>query len=115
MSQLENAKDAAKLQRRMADLWYMLDRLWGGGNGEGMMNGTITEIRIRRPQYPGGPTTIVVKGVDEQGRFVGFSEAVDTPLAVHGVLARIQAGQMKWREDRPWQGPKADVEPDGSQ
>lgn len=100
----------ARQRRREERLWRLLECVWHHSQGGNLMDGRITEIRIRKPDYEGGPARLIVKGMDESGKYVGFSEGIDTPTGLLAVLDRIKAGQMKWREDRPYQ-PRL---PDGS-
>lgn len=99
----DKAGNEARQRRREERLWRLLECVWHHSSGGNLMDGRITEIRIRKPDYEGGPVKLVIKGLDESGKYVGFSEGIDTPTGVLAVLDRIKAGQMKWREDKPYQ------------
>jgi len=99
----DKAGNEARQRKREERLWELLVTVWHAPQERCLMGGRITEIRIRKPDYEGGPVKLVVKGVDDTGKYVGFSEGLDTPIGVLAVLDRIRSGQMKWREDRPYQ------------
>jgi hypothetical protein len=66
----------------------------------GLIDGQITEIRIRRRNPETGEVLVIVKARDEEMSYVGFHSEPETELALKGALERVRNGQMRWREDQ---------------
>lgn len=85
---------------KVGRLFENLFRLWTGGKELQLMNGMVTEIRIKGPKQTGGDVLIVVKCRDGNKRFVAFHSGPDAATALGGALDKIQADHLKWREDK---------------
>lgn len=61
----------------------------------------LVGISIRGPQYPGGELLATLRAENAEGdRFVAFHGAFDLGALMRGIVARIKADKMPWREDQ---------------
>lgn len=80
---------------------FMLLYAWTEGKGTGrLMEGNLTEVRIRAPRYEGDEVMVICKGEIDGYKVVGFHTADDPGTALKGALERVRNGQLKWREDK---------------
>lgn len=64
----------------------------------------IVGINIKVRYDTIGDVLIIVKARGVDGDVVAFQSADTISAAVAGLVARLDNGQIKWREDTPWSG-----------
>jgi hypothetical protein len=84
-------------------LLVLMERVWHPLESARLMEGNITEIRVRGPKNGSPEIMVIVKAEVDGTLFVGFHSADTYGDALKGALERIQNGQLKWREDKPFQ------------
>lgn len=62
----------------------------------------LTDIRFRLASDGGVTVLAILKGTGDEGPVVAFIGAFDFPRAVMSCGKALEAGAVKWREDRPW-------------
>ena len=94
-----------QVEQKARSMWLLLTRLWDVAGEVQLMDGQITEIRIKRPRFDGDDTMVIVKALAEGKKYVSFHTSGDAPSALVGALSRLDAQQLKWREDQYLQKP----------
>jgi hypothetical protein len=97
------------VERKAKSLWLGMTLLWDVHEGRQVMDGQITEIRIKRPRFEGDDTMVIVKALADGKKFVAFHTSDSAPGALAGAMARLEQKQLKWREDAY----QTDLLPDG--
>lgn len=96
----DNGKDhSSKAGKR---LFQLLEVLWNNEKGFELMDGAITEIRLKKPKTPGDDVMIIVKARVDGQSFIAFSGGYNAGDGLRTALERIQNGQIKWRDDQPY-------------
>lgn len=96
----ESGKDhSAKAGKR---LFQLLEVVWNNEKGFQLMDGAITEIRLKKPKNDGDDVMVIVKARVDGVSFIAFSGGYNAGEGLRVALERIQNGQIKWREDQPY-------------
>lgn len=98
------SNDKVDISAKAGERLFMLLWRWTEGTGQGRLSEVdIKEIRVRAPRFDGDTVMVIMKGTVDGVMVVGFHTADDAGTALKGALERAMNGQLKWREDRPWQ------------
>lgn len=63
----------------------------------------ITEVRLRSTGDGSGYVLAIIKAQSAQGPVIAFHKDVDFSEALTVLAERLQGGNLKWREDVPYQ------------
>lgn len=98
------------LTKRAVRLYRLLQVVFPQQGVSAMANGTVIEVRIKKPRFDGDDALAMVKADDGTHKWIAFSGGYDGAESLRVLLERIQNGQISWREDRPYEPPVEESE-----
>lgn len=60
----------------------------------------ITHINVKLADVPGANHLVIIKGYNEDGKFVGFAQGDTVLEAIRTAIASLENGSMKFKEDQ---------------
>jgi len=90
---------AQALIRRYGECLLVIQEYIEGARGDGDF---VVELRFKARYALEGDMLVVVKAEGEQGERIAFHSAGTLPEAVQGVANRLMNGDLKWKEDKPY-------------
>lgn len=91
-----------RFERTLRALGFAVLRLQKANETAGEDGVRVTDLRFKLDADAGTSVLAVVKGVRGQEELVAFTGGPDLETAVLSLGKKVQAGGLRWREDRPW-------------